>query len=216
MGYEQGDEYMHKEITVYTVITNNHDYLKELTYMNPNIKYVCFTDNPNLKSDTWDVVHVPDLYHKEYKCLPPLKGYSLFIDGNIELKKDVYPLFKEFIDSDKGIGVYKAVTNHCAYKEIDACMRGEKDTYYNLERTRSFLEKEGYPENNGMHPCGIVFRKHQEESGRQGELWFSLIRELSKRDQTTFNYTLWKLRITPYVFDRNIFDDDYFHWRVTH
>jgi hypothetical protein len=207
---------MEKEIIVYTIITNNYDELIELKYVNTNIRYICFTDNSELTSNTWEVIYMPDLYYKEYKCLPPIVGYSVHLDGNMELLQDIHPLVDEFINSQSSIGVYKAKENNCAYKEIKTCIKGNLDTKDNLDKVKDFLLSENYPKNNGMTPSGLLFRKHDNTTLKQGKLWLSLIKTLSKRDQTTFNYTLWKLNIKPYIFDRNVFEDEYIKWRVSH
>src|SRR5690348_15280923 len=41
---------------IYTVITGSYDQLKEPIHPNPNWDFVCFTDDPSLKSDRWRVV----------------------------------------------------------------------------------------------------------------------------------------------------------------
>ena len=44
-----------KKIAVYTVIMGDYDYLKEPEFVMDNCDYICFTDNPDLKSDIWQI-----------------------------------------------------------------------------------------------------------------------------------------------------------------
>ena len=43
------------KMVVYTAITGNYDELVTPSVINPKFDYVCFTDNPNLKSNCWDI-----------------------------------------------------------------------------------------------------------------------------------------------------------------
>ena len=44
-----------KPLVVYTAIFGGRDNLQEPTAVEPGIEYVCFTDNPRLKSATWRI-----------------------------------------------------------------------------------------------------------------------------------------------------------------
>lgn len=44
------EDVKNKKIVIYTAFTGNYDNLKEPEYIDENCDYVCFTDNPNIKS----------------------------------------------------------------------------------------------------------------------------------------------------------------------
>jgi hypothetical protein len=209
---------MDKEITIYTIITNDYDDLEELSFKEEGIRYIVYTDNPELRSDSWEVIYVEGINHKEFKCLPPFKNISLYLDANIVIKKPLMPLIREFIDSNKIFGLYSAVDNQCAYLEANKCLLAKYDTEERIRNIKEYLKSEGYPENNGMIPGCFILRRPCEEITKQGELWYYMISNYSHRDQISFNYTLWKLGLEQevYTFPNNVYDDDYINWKRIH
>ena len=67
---------MKPKIAVYTCITNSYDELIEPKVTPDNCDFICFTDNDNLKSDTWQIKKVTPLYtepvrdSRRYKIKP--------------------------------------------------------------------------------------------------------------------------------------------------
>jgi len=47
-----------KKVCVYTCITGDYDNLKEIKNKEKNIDYYCFTNNKNIKSNTWKVEYI--------------------------------------------------------------------------------------------------------------------------------------------------------------
>ena len=58
---KQWTEFNPESTVVYTSITGNYDDLRLPVVVNPKLKYVCFTDNKNLRSDIWDVKYVENM-----------------------------------------------------------------------------------------------------------------------------------------------------------
>ena len=46
------------KLVIYTAFTGNYDELKEPEFIDENCDYVCFTENPDLESDTWEIVQM--------------------------------------------------------------------------------------------------------------------------------------------------------------
>ena len=88
---------------IYTAITSNYDSLKQIRNQNQNFDLICFTDNPNLRynSYNWNIYPIPnDLLQfskikqqRLLKILPHkyLSKYdiSIWIDGNITIIGDM-------------------------------------------------------------------------------------------------------------------------------
>lgn len=55
---------------------------------------------------------------------------------------------------------------------------------YNLEE---------YPSNNGLIVSGVMFRKHNSQDIIKAmEFWWQELKRSSKRDQLSFDYSMWK------------------------
>lgn len=97
-----------------TYIFKNGDKLREAPKVD-GIEYICVTDNPDLKSDTWKIIVDEDLkdkgplYASFYVRYHPFKYCSgdivMRIDGSIEIKESLLPIFEEFDKSGKDICV---------------------------------------------------------------------------------------------------------------
>lgn len=86
-----------EKLAVYIVIVGNYDTLKDPKFVDDNCDYICFTDNEEFWSDTWQICHMReegewlDKIRKQrmYKVLPhkflPEYKYSVYIDGNVRV-----------------------------------------------------------------------------------------------------------------------------------
>ena len=52
------DDVKNNKLVIYTAFTGNYDELKEPEFIDENCDYVCFTENPDLESDTWEIVQM--------------------------------------------------------------------------------------------------------------------------------------------------------------
>ena len=63
----------------------------------------------------------------------------------------------------------------------------------NCNSVLSFLKKKGMPRHYGLNETNVIYRKHTESSIiNLMESWWNCIRDISKRDQLSFSYVLWK------------------------
>lgn len=94
-----------KRYSVLTYIFDKGDVLREVTE-DDNVEYICVTDNPDLKSDTWKIIIDDDLvgtnpllasfyvrYHPFKYCTGDI---CIRIDGSIQIKESLLPIFDEF------------------------------------------------------------------------------------------------------------------------
>ena len=100
--------------SVLTYIFGGGELLREAP-KDPNIEYICVTDDETLQSDSWTIVVDEDLkdYDSElasfYVRYHPFKYCSgdicIRIDGSIQINKSLLSIFKEFEDSGNDICV---------------------------------------------------------------------------------------------------------------
>lgn len=190
------------KIVVYTCITNNYDNLVEPTYIDNSLTYLAFVSNDEIKSSVWQIKKIDIdqelgpvktarkikiLAHKylsEYDC-------SIWIDGTIDVIGDVkslvnslgFPLFVGF----------KHPFRNCIYSEGKACIKHNKDKKEIINEQLSDYRKEGYPVNAGLIESNVLIRMHNSPSViKLMEFWWQEVRNKSRRDQLSFNYSVWK------------------------
>ena len=201
---------MNKNV-IYTAIIGGYDDLVEPDYKPAGWDFVCFTDR-DLESDTWEIRKTLPLYTdntrtaRKHKLLThrlfPDCEYSLWIDGNINVRGDVTELLS-YVD-----GCNYATYDHsqnqldprdCIYQEANAIFQlGSQSRNYkdNPELIQGQMEryvKEGYPKNNGLVVQMEVLRRHNETDvvDSMEDQW-SELKYNSKREQLSFNYIAWK------------------------
>ena len=235
------------------VYTSVFGYTEENNYYlhDPDVKldgydFVCFTDNPNFKSDIWDVRLVKPFYDdgarnaKRYKLMPHvfLKEYdiSVWIDIEVKITKDIDNFVEEMLKENN-----LAILNHelcgrtvsgnlnvrkCVYEEAKFIQwlgdsNPKKKYKDNMDIIHSQVDryrKEGYPENNGLARTTVVFRRHNEEDViEHTKLWWEEMKYGSRRDQISFNYSVWKVNLKLSYIQEDIDDNEYFlymkRWR---
>ncbi|MFC6733727.1 glycosyltransferase domain-containing protein [Haladaptatus sp. GCM10025893] len=198
-----------KKIVVYTAIFEDYDYLHDPKVPNENIDYLCFTDNPSLKSDIWSFVlyednaHSPNLKNRKVKILPhkfdilQRYNYSVYIDGNIQITKDISELVDRY--SCTKFACPKHYLRDCVYEEARACIEGGKGNQRRIRRQIARYKKEGFPEHYGLSANSILFRNHNDTNVQAlSEAWWKELQNESGRDQLSLPYISWKLDFDYY------------------
>lgn len=196
-----------QKLIVYTAVFGFYDNLIEPKGTFYGCDFVCFTDNPSLKSDFWNVIFVDRggmtavEANRWYKMHPHLLflsyEISLYVDANVRLLANPYDLGTASL-VEGVIAVPRHPERHCIYAEAAHCVAvGKADlgvATLQMERYR----QEGYPENNGLYEMNIIFRKHL-DSRIIGvmDCWWREFSQGAKRDQLSFCYALWVKGVSP-------------------
>jgi len=194
-------------IVVYTAIVNNYEILKNPDYIDPKIKYICFTDQPirlKMKSNTiWEIRKIPssNLDHtrkaRQLKILPHVFldefkcDYSIWIDGNITITGNVFDLINLY--GDCGISGFKHPLRNCIYQEAEACIKRDKDDPVIIKKQMDIYKENGFPKDYGLYETNVLIRKHSDKDViRLMNVWWEEIKKYSKRDQLSFTYVIWR------------------------
>ena len=73
------------KIAVYTAFTGDYDTLKDPDFIDENCDYICFSDNPNLKSSVWRIVLMDDSSLDNNLKLSSIKFFHISIFRNINI-----------------------------------------------------------------------------------------------------------------------------------
>lgn len=197
------------KIVLYTALTGSFDELKQPRVINPDFKYVCFTDKINNQRDgVWELRAIPEVSGNKqilsrYPKMHPHKlldefDYSVYIDANVELLDGIlYDAVRNLIANNVHLAGMKHQEVNCAYVEgLRIYTIGKERNIHEIVRTLRFLNREGFPYNYGMYEANVIFRNHHApEVIAQCELWWECFLKYVKRDQITYSYTLWRNNI---------------------
>jgi hypothetical protein len=206
---------------VYTVITGNYDDLLTPINRNKDWDYICFTDDPDLESDFWQLIHIdnpenlsPSRLNRIYKILPHIYlkkyDYSLYVDGNFRIIGDVDEYVARYsYHSPMLCFIHPKRTN--IYDEAEACIRLDKDSVDVITDQINGYKSEKYPGVNGLISGGIMYRKHNDPAVVDTmETWWGEVKNKSHRDQLSFNYVCWKKDFQYDICKLNIWENEYF------
>jgi FkbM family methyltransferase len=176
--------YIDKKIAIYTCIYGGYDNPKEYVEQDIECDYLCFTDNCNLRSNTFKIVvyepllAIPTvnantanvsivntvLARSDLFLMAPLRDYDIciMIDGNIELNKSniISNVLKTVPHNNIDLVLSKHPWNNCIYQEAHFSMKIPKYNNTNLTSQITKYSQEGYPSHNGLYWNGIIFYLH--------------------------------------------------------
>ena len=216
------EEKVKNQIVVYTCISGSYDNLKEVIEPEKNIEYICFTDQL-IESKTWKIKKIPEILNnleqtKKARCLKILPHLflqeyetSVWVDGNIQVKRSI----KKFINENlkNNFAIAKHPDRICVYQESEAVKKLNKDMSLTVDSQIEFYKELGYPEKNGMVQSGVIIRKHNEKHCIEiCNAWWKEIIKWSKRDQLSFNYSIYNKNMIIDIFNPSIISSDYFDY----
>lgn len=197
-----------KNIVIYTAIFGRYDRLREPLFPKELLEeadLVCFTDNKLLKSKNFGIKRVkrrfedPTLENRFYKLQPHKVfkeeyDYNIYVDAHYLITaKSVKQLLSEHLSNDTLLALLKHPERDCIYEEFKACH------FYNMDKPEKFTAQEkfyregGFPEKYGLNLGGLQFRKSDKRMEELLDFWWNEVNTRSKRDQLSFNYSIWTL-----------------------
>lgn len=187
---------------IYTCITNGTDTLKEPVKPQYDWEYVCYTDDPNLKSPVWNIELVKGGDPKKLSRYIKIKNHfpeydlSLYIDATFEIKK--HSLDKFALSKTEGIWLNAHPQRQCTYEEAEIVKSKNLDNPNLIDQQIKKYREEGLPEQWGLWRCGIMVRNPKDDKiTEMCETWWQEVEAGSYRDQVSFPYACWKTGTQP-------------------
>jgi hypothetical protein len=216
-----------KRIAFYTCLINDYDYLFEPDKdLREFYDFYLLTNNKYYKSKFWNIIYVKKKYNnvytnRYYKILLHKKilryEYSVYFDSNIIIKSSIYLLIKNFIKSKKLIGLFKHSSRNNVNEEIQENYLLKKITKKSRSSIINFYKKKKYFSNNDLTENGIIFRNHQNIRLKSlMSLWWKTSRKFFARDQIILPYCLWIKKVTPKIFNVNIWRERIYFLIIPH
>ncbi len=219
-----------KKGVIYTAIFGGYDMLPDPSFIPKDWDLICFTDS-NIKSNIWNIEKVPAIYEdstrnaRKYKVLPHRwfsnYDYSLWVDGNILIRDNINELLDRYLQKSN-IAVHNHNLNvldprNCVYQEARTILHfgkingNYKDDPNIIGNQMNKYLKEGYPSNNSLAVTMQLLRRHnQKDCTTAMEKWWEEIKYGSKRDQLSFNYSMWKTDTSFIYFEGDSRNTKYF------
>jgi len=211
---------MTKRKIIYSVLIGGYDDVPKHVVRSDEWEYVLFTDIKTEEKEIngWQIMPLEHVVENDdtrtsrwYKLNSHLLFdnclCSIYLDCSIIINGSfIYERANELLKDEK---VFISATAHpfrdCIYKEAIACLEQGKDAKVAIMKSVIFLKNEGYPQDNGLFEGGLIYRNHQFPGLKKfNEEWWRMLSSLSRRDQLSFNYVLWKQKIECNLFFKDL------------
>ena len=208
------------KLVVYTANIGDYDELEDPQFVDPNIEYVCFTDDANFKSDIWQVrllnpneIGENALKVRELKFFPhklfPEYDMSIWVDSKYVIKGDIRDYVAKYYQGNKLL-FFPHYFRDCIYDEAVRCIQLQKGDPAIIEQQITHYRNQGYPEHNGMCEGACIVREHNDIRLQElMEAWWLEVNRFSRRDQISLPYVMWKNQYICDICDLDIERNDY-------
>jgi len=187
-------------IALYTAIASNYDPPRAPQFLDPRYDYFIFSDRPvpdfgvyRIKPITYisdDPTRTARFVKTHPHHLLPVYDVAIWIDANITIRGDIYPLIKAFLASKKPVAAIPHPYRRTVYEELEACIRLNKDRKEVMQEQISHLKETGFTHDDLVETGFMMFDLRHECVGRFLDLWWALIDRYSRRDQLSVNYAM--------------------------
>lgn len=206
----------HMNVVVYTAVFNDYDILWGPRVRSEDVRFVCFSDRPIVRTEGWEVVQVdPQNGHpfSQRFCklcshlVFPEADVTLYLDGTFELLVDPLQLVDRYL-SKWDLALFRHPQRQGVFEELDACARLGKDDRRLLEMIAELYASEGMPASGYLRAGGFILRRHSQEVAAFNECWFRELVRSGIRDQPPLAHALWESGISFETIDDNIWRND--------
>ena len=209
---------------VYTALIGGYEELPEQPVADSSdLPFICFTDDPTLRSRTWDVRVVEPMLAldplRSARALklvghPDLEGYdeTLWVDGRVLLKVDPATVLDTWLDgADVAMGRHSfradVVTE---FEEVLLAGLDEHSRLYEQLTHYATIDPDGL---TGPVPWnGLVARRRTPAVERAMQEWLLHVLRYSRRDQLSCMHALSRAGVTPRLVDIDNYHSEVHEW----
>lgn len=224
-GRELGKVIGKDNVVVYTAITGDYDILNEPVYKCSDVRYICFTNNRNMKSERWEIKYVNSdldnrLLAKRIKLFPEEYfdncGTSIWVDGKFQVFGDLRDIINAYA-FESPILCFPHFERECIYDEAITCLYQGIGVKEDILNQISHYYLEGYPVDNGLYEMGCFIRKYGDEKVIElMNSWWGEIIKYSYRDQISFPYVCKKHNIFPDICNEDLYNNQWLLSKKNH
>lgn len=210
---------------IYTVLFGEYETLNELQVEDPSVRAICFTDNPNLTSSTWEIIQIEKIFKNDpirsqrlIKILghPVLERFKewLYIDNSVRLLKTPSLILNDYLRSaDLAIPTHSfrvSVTDE--FHEVRA---QSLDSPKRLDEQLQHYKMQ-FPSSLEIRPLwtGIIARRSSKQMQEWSEIWAQHVLRYSRRDQLSVIVALETVQVNFNRIEIDNFSSDYHQWPI--
>lgn len=218
---------MSDNLCVYTCLYGNYEKLPEQTIAREtSVPFYCFTDNPNLESQTWQIIYREPIFKLDpvrsqrlIKINPPeiIKNYnySIYIDTSYKLLKDPKELLEAFFPAS-GISLFPHEFRESVNDEFMAVISENLDDHNKVyEQYHHYMA--AYPNALLEIPFHTAMILRESKNARVidvMETWAGHVSRYSRRDQLSINIVLNQLNFVPDTFELDLYKSNFIKYNM--
>ncbi|MDO7881125.1 glycosyltransferase domain-containing protein [Salinibacterium soli] len=211
---------------VYTAVVGGYEQLNDQPVAKESgTDFVCFTDDPDLRSDTWQLRVIEPRFPLDpirsarfLKCRGTelLSDYdeSLWIDNSVRLKRDPSRLFDDWL-SDADLAVPRHSLRGSVIAEFEAVATlGYDDSARVYEQLIHYTQLNERVLHDVPFWTALIARRHAAPVLDRMELWYDHLLRYSRRDQLSVNFVLADAPFEIRVIEVDNAESDFHEWPV--
>lgn len=219
------------KIAVYTCIIGDYDKIMEPPNIGENYSYYIFTDKQISENSRWIKISFDDTkilsmdasaINRYIKLHPhdffPNYEYSVYIDGNIIISRDIGLFFQTMDENNYFLGLHRHPNRDCIYTEGLVLLRMKRFTKIRdvLSVQLEDYKQQHFPKHYGLFENTIILRKHNDERCiKLMEFWWAQLLKYTMRDQISLPYSMYCSGIKPQsvvILGNNLKMSEYFKY----
>jgi len=177
-------------VAILTAVTDHYDTLREIVPQTVEHEAICVTDDPDLRSDTWNVVYEdrgdvhPNRAAKHPKCCPwryTDADLTIWIDASFEIVSPQFVYAMSIYDHAQ----FRHPWRDCAYDEARVSLEMAKYANEPLVGQMADMRERGHPNGWGLWASGLIVRRRSDVQEKFGQAWLDDIYRWSFQDQVS-------------------------------
>jgi hypothetical protein len=209
---DPGFESLTRLACVYTTLIGGYEKLNEQPVAaKSRLPFICFTDDPELQSETWQIRRVEPLFtldpirsQRVLKLLPherlPDFDCSIYVDNSVVLKTLPEDLIEEHLGASAFCLPEHSFRNRVLDEFLEVEALGFDDQGRLFEQLNHYALE--FPEVLEERPfwTAVLLRDHRDPKVRRMlEIWLAHVQRYSRRDQLSVNLAIKRAGLTPKV-----------------
>lgn len=187
---------------LFTTIINQYDNLNEVKKIN-GWDYVCFTNDKNLKSNTWKIIYIDyttkdkiessklsRFFKTNYHKYLSSYDFLIYADARMEVIGNLDLLLNRLKGYEFSFMIHPEAKS--IKEEMKRVLGGRLEKKEVIEKIKDRYEKNSYKYDNGLFAGGVLIFRNCENVKKFFLDWWYEIKNYSHRDQLSLNYVLSK------------------------